>query len=123
MEAIEVGKSHLVAVAILLVLQSTPAYAQQPPSEDSLFISGTGIGQAPADAVSPAQARAMAERAALLQALRNAAQKAGRPVPKGYSGTIRVGATIQGFRITRMTPLPDGSIEIEVSVPRKGITP
>jgi hypothetical protein len=124
-EEIEVGRDRIVLpVAILLLLYAMgPAYPQQPSAQESPLVFATGIGHPSPEAASPTQARAMAERAALLQAIREAAKKAGRPAPKNYGGTIRVGATVQGFRITRITPLPDGSIEIEVSVPPAGVAP
>jgi hypothetical protein len=85
------------------------------------LISATGLGRPPADSASPAQAYAMAERAAFLQAVREAANKAGRQPPLDYAGPIKVGAVIRDFRITRITRLPDGSVQVEVSVPRSRI--
>lgn len=117
------GQAMVAVAVLLLLLTMAPAYSQQRPSETPASISGTGIGHPPTETVSPTQGRAMAERAALLQAISEAARKAGRPAPKNYAGIIRVGATVQGFRITRITPLPDGSVEIEVSVPSAGVTP
>lgn len=107
--------------AVLVCFATAPVSPQ--PSDSSPLISAVGVGRPPAEPRSATQARAMAERAALLQAIREAAIKSGRRAPLNYRGAIRVGITIQGFRITRITPLPDGSVEIEVSVPRSRITP
>jgi hypothetical protein len=63
----------------------------------------------------------MAERAALLRALREAAKRSGRAAPRDYHGQATVGAVIESFRVTRITPKPDGSVEVEVAVPAAGI--
>jgi hypothetical protein len=106
--------------AALMWCWTGPAYPQPPQAPP--LISAVGIGHPPAESRSATQAKAMAERAALLQAIREAAKQSGRQAPMNYRGPVRVGATIQGFRITRITPLPDGSVEIEVSVPPAGVT-
>lgn len=109
-------------LACATACQSGLAFSQDRPG-DSLQIVAIGIGRPPARASSPAQARIMAERAAFLQALREAAKQSGRSAPPDYTGPIQVGATVKGFRITRITSHPDGSVEVEVTVPRAGITP
>lgn len=119
--AIDMGKAAVALAALFLLLHPMwTAYAQ---SQDTSLITASGIGHPPPDAVSPVQAKAMAERAALLQAIRNAARKAGRAAPENFMGTVQVGATVQGFRVMRITALPDGSIEVEVSVPPAGVSP
>ena len=109
-------------VAILGLAFVAPVQAQIMPS-DRPHISAVGIGHPPADASSPTQARAMAERGAFLDAIREAARKSGRAAPSDYRGSIKVGAVVKGFRIVRITPQPDGSVEIEVSVPTAGVAP
>jgi hypothetical protein len=122
-EGIDVGRlTVLLAVGLFLLPAMEPAAAQAP-SHDTGPIVASGIGRPPAEAASPAQARAMAERAALLNAIREAARLAGRSVPESFTGPVRVGATIEGFRITRITSLPDGTVEIEVTVPPAGVRP
>jgi hypothetical protein len=112
----------LLRVAVMGLAFVAPIQAQNRPS-DRPPISAVGIGHPPAAASSPTQARAMAERGALLDAIREAARKSGRAAPSDYRGSIKVGAVVKGFRITRITPQPDGSVEIEVSVPRAGVGP
>jgi hypothetical protein len=93
-----------------------PSLAPEAEAEPPL-ISAVGVGRPPADASSPSQARAMAERSAFLEAIREAARKSGRSAPYEYQGRIREGSVVKGFRINRVTPKPDGSVEVEVSVP------
>jgi len=116
------------AVALLLLVAAvlppafvTPGQTQSTPPDPA--ISAVGVGHPPPEATSPTQARAMAERGALLDAIREAARKSGRVAPTDYRGSIKVGAVVKGFRITRITPRPDGSVEIEVAVPSKGVGP
>jgi hypothetical protein len=104
----------------------TAAAADAPAAAKPRMITAIGIGKPPAHASSDAQARLMTERAALLQALRNAARDAGRSIPVDFqgaleNGAVRVGAMIQDFRITRVTRRPDGTVEVEVTVPAAGI--
>ena len=122
---VEKGAGLTVHAVILLTaafmwLSAGPAFPQ--PSNAPPMISAVGIGRPPDESRSATQAKAMAERAALLQAIREAAKQSGRRAPMNYRGPVQVGATIQGFQITRITPLPDGSVEVEVSVPRAGVT-
>ncbi len=112
----------LLWLACALAFQSGLASPQERPKE-GLQIVATGVGRPPAGVSSPPQAKAMAERAAFLQAIRQAAKLADRSAPLDYSGPVVVGAVIQGFRITRVTSHPDGSVEVEVTVPRAGISP
>ncbi|MGH7164928.1 MAG: hypothetical protein ACREIS_05310 [Nitrospiraceae bacterium] len=110
-------------VLVLGFLVSGPTQAGERAAHDRELITAIGIGHPPPDAVSATQARAMAERAAFVRAMREAAKKAGKPMPPAYSGTITTGATIHGFQVTRITSLPDGAVEVEVTVAPSGITP
>ena len=97
-------------------------------SDDTRLVIAVGIGRPPEHPASDIQARLMAERAALLHALRNAARDAGRAMPPNHQdamreGTLRVGATLEEFRITRVTRRPDGVVEVEVTVPAARIHP
>lgn len=91
----------------------------------------TGIGAPPAQAVNAAQARAMAERAAVVVAYRNLLE-----VVKGVrvdsetvvenfmtaSDTIRtrVDGIVKGARIVKKQYLSDGAVEVLVAIPFKG---
>ncbi|HZS10720.1 MAG TPA: hypothetical protein VFA38_00630 [Nitrospirales bacterium] len=119
----------LVAVAALsIAAPALTAAADVPAPVERRMITAVGVGRPPDRVSSDAQARLMTERAALLQALRNAARDAGRSIPADVQsalehGMVRVGATIQDFRITRVTRRPDGAVEVEVTVPESGIHP
>jgi hypothetical protein len=91
----------------------------------------TGIGAPPAQAVNAAQARAMAERAAVVVAYRNLLE-----IVKGVrvdSETMvenfmtksdiirtRVDGIVKGARIVKTQYLSDGSVEVSVAMPLKG---
>lgn len=113
----------ILAIFVISILGSEPAEAAERGASDSERITAVGIGHPPPDAVSATQARAMAERAAFVRAVREAAKKAGKPMPPTYNGTVTTGATIHGFQVTRITALPDGAVEVEVTVAPSGITP
>jgi hypothetical protein len=112
--------SALAAFALAALLTLASAGHGADPAAPPL-ITAVGIGRPSAESVSAAQARLMAERAALLVALRDAARRSGRAMPPDYQGTVRVGAVIREFRVTRVTPRPDGSVEVEVMVPAAGV--
>ncbi len=94
-------------------------------------IFATGIGAPPALPVNAAQARAMAERAAFVVALRNLLE-----IVKGVrvdsesvvdnfmvkSDVIRtrVDGIVKGARVVKTSYLPDGSVEVLVTMPIKG---
>lgn len=94
-------------------------------------ITATGIGAPPAQPANAAQARAMAERAAFVVALRNLLE-----IVKGVrvdsesvvenfmvkSDVIRtrVDGTVKGARIVKTQYMSDGSVEVQVAMPLKG---
>jgi hypothetical protein len=94
-------------------------------------ITATGIGAPPAQPANAAQARAMAERAAFVVALRNLLE-----IVKGVrvdsesvvenfmvkSDVIRtrVDGTVKGARIVKTQYMSDGSVEVRVVMPLKG---
>jgi len=94
-------------------------------------VSATGIGAPPAQPANAAQARAMAERAAFVVALRNLLE-----VVKGIrvdSETVvenfmvqsdvirtRVEGIVKGARIVKKQYMSDGSVEMLVAMPLKG---
>src|SRR6266498_1968392 len=94
-------------------------------------ISATGIGAPPANPANAAQARAMAERAAFVVALKNLLE-----IVKGVrvdSETVvenfmvksdiirtRVDGIVKGARIVKTSYMSDGSVEIIVAMPLRG---
>jgi hypothetical protein len=94
-------------------------------------IFATGIGAPPAQPVNAAQARAMAERAAFVVALRNLLETVkgvrvdSESVVENFmvkSDVIRtrVDGIVKGARIIKTSYLSDGSVETQVSMPIKG---
>lgn len=121
-EATRRRAAWLAALALIPALAEPGQLAAQDRPAPGTPVTAVGIGRPPAGA-SPSQARAMAERSAFLNAIREAASRSGRTAPYEYQGAIRQGVVVKGFRITRLTRQPDGSVEIEVSVPPAGVTP
>ncbi len=94
-------------------------------------IYATGIGAPPAQSVNAAQARAMAERAAYVVALRNLLETVkgvrvdSESIVENFmvkSDVIRtrVDGIVKGARIVKTSYLSDGSVEIQVAMPLKG---
>lgn len=91
----------------------------------------TGLGAPPAQAVNPAQARAMAERAAFVVAIRNLLETVqgvrvdSESVVESFmvkSDVIRtkVDGIVRGARVLKTQYMHDGSVEMLVSMPMKG---
>jgi hypothetical protein len=94
-------------------------------------ITATGIGAPPVASANSAQARAMAERAAYVVALRNlletvkGVQVDSVSVVQNYmvkSDVIRtrVEGIVHGTRVVKKQYMSDGSVEIQVAMPMKG---
>ncbi len=94
---------------------------------DQGVIQATGTGVPPAQASSPAQANAMARRAAVVDAYRNLTELIGgvrveaETTVKNYevaSDVIRtrISGLIQGARITSEQPMPDGSYQVTMQI-------
>jgi hypothetical protein len=94
-------------------------------------VMATGIGAPPALATSPAQARAMAERAAYVVALRNLLETVkgvrvdSQTVVSNFmvqSDVIRtrVSGIVQGAKVVKTQYMSDGSVEVQVAMPMKG---
>jgi len=94
-------------------------------------IYATGIGAPPAQPASAAQARAMAERAAYVVALRNLLE-AVKGVRVDSESTVEnfmvtsdvirthVDGIVRGARITKTRYMADGSVEVQVAMPLRG---
>lgn len=134
----------MLIVPLLLLLLSSGAFAQASSSSDAVEQLGqgtinwtlgevyaTGIGVPPSNATNPAQARAMAERAAMVVALRNLLE-----IVKGVrvdSETVvenfitksdiirtRVEGVVRGAMPVKKQYLSDGSVEIMVGMKMRG---
>jgi len=94
-------------------------------------IYATGIGAPPAQPINAAQARAMAERAAYVVALRNLLE-AVKGVRVDSESTVenfmvtndvirtRVDGIVKGARIVKTQYMSDGSVEVQVAMPLRG---
>lgn len=100
-----------------LAAQGTPTKTPAP------LLTAIGLGHPPRNASSPTQARAMAERGAFVDAIRKLAQRIGQEAPLDYRGPVTVGATVKGFRITKVARHPDGTVEVEVALSAPAKTP
>jgi len=138
-------KNHLVAVMFVVLLMLSRMIAAQTDGPGDAVeatstgtinwtvgeVYATGIGVPPAQAVNAAQARGMADRAAVVVAYRNLLE-----VVKGVrvdSETVvekfmttsdsirtRVDGIVKGARIVKKRYLPDGAVEVLVAMPLKG---
>lgn len=134
--------SIILLVAVLVC--SVAAFAQTAGTQDAVEttssgiinwttneVMATGIGAPPAMASNPAQARAMAERAAFIVALRNLLETVkgvrvdSETVVRNFmvqSDVIRtrVDGIVKGAKVVKTQYLSDGSVEVQVSLPMKG---
>src|SRR5512143_869606 len=138
------NKRFAIALLIVLVAASGTALAQNGHVGDAVEqtssglinwttgeVSATGIGAPPAKAANAAQARAMAERAAFVVALRNLLEtvKGVRVdsetlvenfMVKSDVVRTRVDGIVKGARSVRTSYMSDGSVEIQVAMPLTG---
>ncbi len=112
-------------LGLLVWLAPTPSLAAQGTKAEpsAPLLTAIGLGHPPRNASFPTQARAMAERSAFVDAIRKLAEKSGRAAPLDYGGPVKVGATVKGFRITKVVQHPDGTVEVEVSLSAPVVTP
>jgi hypothetical protein len=121
--------SIFIVSAVFLALGCNQT-AVRPDVEDQwspIKITARGGGAPPPNAINPAQARLMAERAAKVDAMRNLVEQAygvridSRTTVRDFvtqSDTIkaRVRAYIQGARVIDTRHLSDGSVEVEMEL-------
>ncbi len=134
----------LLLLAMVYAVHAAPAYAQTANPFDAVenvgqgninwtsgVVFATGIGAPPASAVNPAQARAMALRAAQVVAYRNlleiikGVRVDSETVVENFMTTsdiirTRVDGIVKGAMIVKTQYLSDGSVEVLVSMPMKG---
>lgn len=133
-----------VSIVVLLLISAAPSGAQTWGASDAVEttasgyinwtlgeVSATGIGAPPALSANPAQARAMAERAAFVVALRNLLEAVkgvrvdSETVVENFmtkSDVIktRVDGIVRGARIAKTSYLSDGSVEVVVTMLMRG---
>ncbi len=135
---------HLVIIVVTAVMIGSSAASAQTNPGDAIektsfgfvnwtsgVVYATGVGAAPAGAVNIAQARAMAERSAVVVAYRNlldvvkgvsvdAETNVGNYTQKSEVVRLRVEGIVKEARIVSKQYLSDGSIEVQLSMPLKG---
>ena len=125
--------SILVTMLAVLVFSISSVFAADNVNWDNSSVTVIGMGAQPANAVSPAQARMMARRAAVADAYRQLAESikgvsvdAETTVEQAMvlSDTIRtkVSATIQGAVVVSERVIPGGGYEVTMTVPLFGVT-
>lgn len=132
-------KAILSVLLVTFLLGIGMAHAETPNSQISwgqgsnAAVEATGIGMPPQNATSVAQAHALARRAAIVDAYRNLLE-ATQSIQVNADTTVqnlmvqddtiktKVSGMIQGARIIREMPQPDGSYQVTMSLPLYGGT-
>ena len=108
-------------ISVILVFCATfaPASTGAPYQLDEVAgsLTVTGEGHAPAGVQSPAQARLMAERAAIVDAYGTAARLLSEALPKAASSQAEYSVFLRGGRISRSDVEADGSVKVVLEVP------
>ena len=105
-------------VAVLALIGAAfgdEAACETPSPPRDIILSATGSGLPPKDAAG-AQARLMAERAAVVTALRNLAVKLGHSITDTKTGAVKVEAFLAGYRLAERKYNEDGSVEATVVI-------
>ena len=76
-----------------------------------------GTGRPPATALQPAQARLMAERAAVVDAYGTAARVLSGAIPQAVSGGQGHSLFFRGGKVVQSDVLPDGSVNVHLEIP------
>jgi hypothetical protein len=143
-EVIIIMKKTVVVLMVLTALAVATAFGQTGNPGDAVEKSGsgeinwtsgevfaTGIGVPPAQAVNAAQARAMAQRAAVVVALRNLLEIVkgvrvdSETVVENFMTTsdvirTRVDGIVRGARVVKTEYMSDGAVEVLVAMPLRG---
>jgi hypothetical protein len=77
----------------------------------------TGHGRAPKAAQHPAQARLMAERAAIVDAYGTASRLLSEAIPETVSGPEAHSVFFRGGRVVQSDLAPDGSVSVQLEIP------
>jgi len=85
--------------------------------ERSGSLTVVGIGRPPVTAQHPAQARLMAERAAIVDAYAIAARVLSGAIPQAVSGGEEHSVFFRGGRVVQSDVMPDGSVKVFLEIP------
>lgn len=117
-----VALSHIVTIiAVTAVCSATPAAASAGElyrfNEGAGILSVVGSGRPPAAAQHPAQARLLAERAAIVDAYGAAARLLSEAIPHAAPGQDGYSVFFRGGTIRRSDLASDGSVKVELEIP------
>lgn len=117
-----VALSHIVRIiAVTAVCSAAPAAASVGElyrfNEGAGFLSIIGSGRPPATAQSSAQARLLAERAAIVDAYGAAARLLSEAIPHAVSGQSGYSVFFRGGTIRQSDVASDGSVRVELELP------
>lgn len=109
----------IITVALILCMTLGPASAGEPYrlDEGAGTLTVIGSGQPPATVEDPAQARLLAERAAIIDAYGKAARLLSEAIPQVGSGVEGYSVFFRGGRVTRTDVASDGSVNVELEIP------
>ena len=112
---------------ILTIIAVTATCCASPPAasagghyglnEVAGILSVIGSGHPPATVQHPAQARLLAERAAIIDAYGKAARVLSEAIPQAVSGEDGYSVFFRGARVRRSDVAPDGSVQVELEIP------
>jgi hypothetical protein len=106
--------------AVLIFGASPAAAAAEGPyrlDEGAGLLTVIGSGRPPAAVQHPAQARLLAERAAITDAYGAAARLLSAAIPQAVSGQEGYSVFFRGGRVKRSDVAPDGSVRVELEIP------
>jgi len=108
-------------ITAVLIFGATPAAAaaEEPYRLDEGvgLLTVIGSGRPPAAVQHPAQARLLAERAAITDAYGAAARLLSAAIPQAVSGQEGYSVFFRGGRVKRSDLAPDGSVKVELEIP------
>ena len=109
----------LVTAVLIFGATSAVAFAEGPYrlDEGAGLLTVIGNGRPPAEVQHPAQARLLAERAAITDAYGAAARLLSAAIPQAVSGQEGYSAFFRGGRVKRSDLAPDGSVRVELEIP------
>ena len=104
----------LVSSATLVSASAGPPYRVD---ETAGVLTVIGVGRPPAQVQHQAQARLLAERAAITNAYGAAASMLSEAMPQAVSEQEGYSVFLRGGRIARSELMPDGSVQVELEIP------
>jgi hypothetical protein len=117
-----INLSRTLRIVIIVLVSSAkiaPASAGDPYRLDETagVLTVIGVGRPPAQVQHQAQARLLAERAAITNAYGTAASVLSEAIPQAVSEQEGYSVFLRGGRIARSDLMPDGSVRVELQIP------